>query len=424
MSDDLASAGTRIKLGIVANEFFERDVGRIGGFGWAAARVARCFGEDLDLGVDVVFLTGEVKVADTGGERIVHGTRLLGLHGGARRYARRVRRARLDLLLLIDYRPGYQAAIRARQRTPLILWARDPRPPQDVARVSSLEIPGAPGIEPQGIRPIDCTSFARIVRRARWWRRRVLVATTTPFLHAKVPGTYGIEPRDIFTLPNIIDVPFGRARKSASPTVVFLGRLDPYKRPWIAVELARLFPEVTFLFLGQTHFRGAGSWAPIDLPSNVKLLGHVAGAEKEASLAAAWVLVNTSIHEGLPVSFLEALAWETPILSCQNPENVSSRFGVYVGCWNGTGLESVPAVAGGLRRLLDCAPLRDRLGAEGRQWVAATHTRSRFLETFADLCRRAGLQPRFGGAIGPDTDRHAHSGASGGGRKETPGGGT
>jgi hypothetical protein len=100
------------------------------------------------------------------------------------------------------------------------------------------------------------------------------------------------------------------------------------------------------------------------------------------------------------VSFLEALAWETPILSCQNPENVSSRFGVYVGCWNGTGLESVPAFAGGLRRLLDSAPLRDRLGAEGRQWVAAIHTRTRFLETFADLCRRAGLQPRFGAVIG------------------------
>lgn len=400
MSAVLASAGTRIKLGIVANEFFDRDVGRIGGFGWAAARVARCFGEDPELGVDVVFLTGEVKVADGGGERIVHGTRLLGLDGGASRYAKRVRRARLDLLLLIDYRPSYQTAIWARRRTPVILWARDPRPPEDVARVSTLEIPGAPGTQPQGVSPIDCTSFAHVARRAWWWRRQVLVATTTPYLHAKVPGTYGIEPRDIFTLPNIIDVPSGPVRKSASPTVVFLGRLDPYKRPWIAVEVARLFPEVTFLFLGQTHFRGAGSWAPIGLPSNVKLLGNTDGAEKEAALAAAWVLVNTSIHEGLPVSFLEALAWEAPILSCQNPQGVASRFGVYVGRWDGTGLESLLAFASGLRRLLDSAPLRERLGAEGRQWVAATHTRSRFLEAFADLCRRAGLRPRFGGAIG------------------------
>jgi len=399
VSADLASAGTRIKLGIVANEFFDRDVGRIGGFGWAAARVARCFNEDPELGVDVVFLTGEVsevKIAEGGAERIVHGTRLLGLEGDASRYARRVRRERLDLLLLIDYRPSYQSAIRARRRTPVILWSRDPRPPEDVARVRALEIPGAPGIQPQGVSPIDCTSFARVVRQARWWRRKVLVATTTPFLHAKVPGTYGIEPRDIFTLPNIIDVPSGPARKSASPTVVFLARLDPYKRPWIAVELARLFPEATFLFLGQTHFRGAGSWTPSDLPVNVKLLGHTDGAEKEAALAAAWALVNTSIHEGLPVSFLEALAWETPILSCQNPEDVASRFGVYVGRSDGTGLESLPAFAGGLRRLLDDTPLREGLGAEGRQWVAATHSRSRFLEAFADLCRRAGLRPQFG----------------------------
>jgi glycosyltransferase involved in cell wall biosynthesis len=392
-----APAGTRIRLGIVANEFFDRDVGRIGGFGWAAARVARCFGEDPDLGVDAVFLTGEVNVVHATAERIVHGIRLLGLDGDTARYGRRVRRERLDLLLLIDYRPSYQAAIYASRRTPVVLWARDPRPPEDVARVSTLEIPGAPGIQPQGVRPIDCTSFARVVRQARWWRRRVLVATTTPCLRAKVPGTYGIAPRDIFTLPNIIDVPSGPARKSASPSVVFLGRLDPYKRPWIAVELARLFPEVTFLFLGQAHFHGAGSWTPSGLPSNVKLLGHTGGAEKEAALACAWALVNTSIHEGLPVSFLEALAWETPILSCQNPEDVASRFGVYAGRFDGTGLESLPAFAGGLRRLLDSAPLRERLGAEGRQWVAATHSRSRFLEAFADLCRRAGLEPRFGG---------------------------
>jgi hypothetical protein len=76
---------------------------------------------------------------------------------------------------------------------------------------------------------------------------------------------------------------------------------------------------------------------------------------------------------------------------------VASRFGVYAGRFDGTGLESLPALAGGLRRLLDSAPLRERLGAEGRRWVAATHSRSRFLEAFADLCRRAGLEPRFGG---------------------------
>jgi glycosyltransferase involved in cell wall biosynthesis len=395
VSTVLAPAGKRIKLGIVANEFFDRDVGRMGGFGWAAARVARCFHEEPELGVDAVFLTGDLKVADRGAERIVHGTRLLGIEG-ASGYVKRVRRERLDLLLLIDYRPGYRTAIWARRRTPVILWARDPRPPEDVARVSTLKIPGAPGTEPEDASPIDCTSFAGVVRRAWWWRRQVLVATTTPYLRAKVPGTYGIEPEEIFTLPNIIDLPSGPVRKGASPTVVFLGRLDPYKRPWIAVELARRFPAVTFLFLGQAHFRGAGAWTPADLPSNVKLLGHTDGPQKEAALAAAWVLLNTSIHEGLAVSFLEALAWETPILSCQDSERVASKFGVYVGRWDGTGLEGLPAFAGGLQRLLDNAALRERLGAEGRQWVAATHTRARFLEAFSNLCRRAGLQPRFG----------------------------
>ncbi len=42
----------RIKVGIVANEFFDRRLGRMGGFGWAAAQVASCFRDEPDVGVD------------------------------------------------------------------------------------------------------------------------------------------------------------------------------------------------------------------------------------------------------------------------------------------------------------------------------------------------------------------------------------
>ena len=49
------------------------------------------------------------------------------------------------------------------------------------------------------------------------------------------------------------------------------------------------------------------------MPPNVKLLGHLDGEQKFQFLSSAWVLVNTSIHEALATSFLDALVCETPL---------------------------------------------------------------------------------------------------------------
>ncbi len=127
------------------------------------------------------------------------------------------------------------------------------------------------------------------------------------------------------------------------------------------------------------------------LPPNVRLLGHIDGPEKLRVLSSACVLVNTSIHEGLPVSFLEALACETPLLACVDPGGLVSTFGVYAGRFDGSGLDALPSLAAGLERLLADADLRARLGQAGRRWVEATHSRERFLEAFRDLCARAGI---------------------------------
>jgi glycosyltransferase involved in cell wall biosynthesis len=47
-------------------------------------------------------------------------------------------------------------------------------------------------------------------------------------------------------------------------------------------------------------------------------------------LSDAWVLVNTSAREALPLSFLEAAAHGCALLSAVNPDQWVSRFGQYV----------------------------------------------------------------------------------------------
>jgi glycosyltransferase involved in cell wall biosynthesis len=393
MSPIPTSTNRKIKVGVIANEFFEHTLGRMGGFGWAARQVALCFNSDPTLGVDVIFLTTEPSAIVGQHETVVHGTQLLFSKQEQAGYSYIIRPTDIDLLLAIDYRPNYRFLCSVLPHTPLIVWVRDPRPPEDVEKINTLRIPGAAGVRPQGIDPIDCTSLAGVVRASHRVHRPILFASPAPFLADKMAGAYGVDEAEVNFLPNIIDLNVGEVIKSESPCVVYLGRLDPIKRPWLCSELARRYPDVEFFFLGQAHFHGEGSWEPSQLPSNVRLMGHVNEAEKLCILASAWVLVNTSIHEGLPISFLEALACETPILSCQNPGGLVSRFGIYVGRWDGTGIEGIPHFAEGLHRLLCNGAMRARLGKEGRRWVTETHSRSGFLMAFNNLCTRIGVLP-------------------------------
>jgi glycosyltransferase involved in cell wall biosynthesis len=368
-----------VRVGIVATEFLQPGHTRIGGFGWAASRAADVLRAAGDEPVFVCPVAGPLP-ADFGGIPLV------ARRADRLRFVRDLRRARLDVLLSIDYRPWYRAALDSLPRTPLVVWVRDARQPEDVANVAAVRVPGRPDEVPQGLRGIDCTGLAAVVRRSRLLRRPIAFGSPAPdALTPKLPATYGIDPRPLALLPNPIDAAREPGPKAARPRVLFLARLDPVKRPWLFVELARSFPDVDFVLAGKSHFTGPGAWEPDALPPNVEARGNVTGDDKLRELDAAWALVNTSPHESLAVSFLEALASRTPLLACVDTESVVSRFGISVGPFPGDGLDALPALRAGLERLLGDDALRERLGTDGREWVRGRHTPERFLAAFREL---------------------------------------
>ena len=380
-----------MKLGVITDEFFDASLGRLGGFGWAARQLGLVFNGDPSLGVELVYLSGELHAEPGRAEANVHGSRVILRRSTRFANLRAVRREHFDLLLSVDYNLGYSVFARVLPRTPLLVWVRDPRTPADAQRILGVRIPGQEDERPQGLMSHDGTSLSRIARESSLTGRSLTLATPNPLFVRKLEEAYGVEPWDFFSLPNPILLDPPKVIKSATPSVVFVGRLDPIKRPWLFVEIARHFPEVEFRFLGSSHFTGAGSWSPDPLPANVRLMGHVGEDEKLRLLSEAWVAVNTSVHEGIPVSFLEALACETPLLSCTNAGFVVSRYGIYVGQFDGSGMESIPAFRDGLRRLLGDPALRRDLGVRGRDWVRCTHTRQTFLDAFSRLAERAGV---------------------------------
>jgi glycosyltransferase involved in cell wall biosynthesis len=155
--------------------------------------------------------------------------------------------------------------------------------------------------------------------------------------------------------------------KAARPTVCFLSRWDRRKRPELFLALARKFPEVRFVALGESRDKLYGNRLRAEFAGlpNLEMPGHLdqfGSAAVSDVLSESWILVNTSVREGLPNAFLEAAAHQCAILSAVDPDRFATRFGVHVKSGD---------FAGGLAELLRDDRWRER-GEAGRRYVLQT----------------------------------------------------
>lgn len=187
----------------------------------------------------------------------------------------------------------------------------------------------------------------------------------------KVKELYGLTAEPGF-LPNPVRLPQRKYQKSAEPSVCFLGRFDGEKRPELFFELAKRFPDVRFTALGSAHdrtrdLRLRSIYGNI---SNLELPGFTTGVDKDRVLGESWILVNTSVSECLPVSFLEAAAHGCAILSFHDPDGFASQFGFHV---------TDGDLDRGLRFLLEGEAWREK-GEKGRKYVSKVHELERVVD--------------------------------------------
>lgn len=366
-----------IRVGIIANEFYEPSIGRMGGFGWLAKAAADAFSQTSDI--EPVFLTSEFELKSN--QKKIHDYEIIDRSGSPISRIKRLRSANLDRLISIDWRPNYNRIAEVLLDVPLIVWVQDPRTNYDVKRINSLSLPFELSA-PAGIDFIDCSSLSTLYKLKKFFKKEITFSGHAYYLEEKLSDTYRIHDARYSFLCDPIEHKSVSRNLSEKKEVIFLGRLDPIKRPWLFCGLAQNFPEVTFHFLGKNHFEGTGGWQFSDSPSNVIFHGHLEGRQKDDLMKRAWAVVNTSIHEALPISFLEALSFGLPILSMQNPDDIPSRFGVFTGRWLGDGTEGLPALTRGLEYLLTNLDLNIEIGEFGKKWVQQNHSRDLFIEHF------------------------------------------
>jgi len=132
-------------------------------------------------------------------------------------------------------------------------------------------------------------------------------------------------------LPNPVSIAKTRILKNEKPTVLFLGRWDPIKRPDIMLRIAEKLPAVHFICCGVANPEFKHYSEPLIKKAgeleNVNYMGYVSGERKSEVLNKSWLLLNTSSRECLPVTFLEAAAHKMSIVSPNNPDSFASHFG-------------------------------------------------------------------------------------------------
>lgn len=173
-------------------------------------------------------------------------------------------------------------------------------------------------------------------------------------------------PCDPMLLPNPVPIRGGFVEKSSEPSVCFLARWDPQKRVELFFKLAEEFPGVRFIAMGHSHDpeQDAALRERYGGVPNLTLTGFVSEESKAFILGSCWALVNTSVREALPVSFLEALAQRAPIVSGENPDGLTERYGYPVERGD---------YSSALRQMLTDDD-RGRKGAQGHRYIIENHS--------------------------------------------------
>ena len=126
------------------------------------------------------------------------------------------------------------------------------------------------------------------------------------------------------------------------------------------------------------------------LPSGrVTLVGAVEPDAIAGLYASADLFVFPGLGEALGLVYLEAAAAGLPVVACHGP----GPDAMVVPGGGTLTAPTAPALAGGLRRLLDDAPARARMGAAARRFVVEERSLRRFHETLRDGLARVGVPP-------------------------------
>lgn len=121
--------------------------------------------------------------------------------------------------------------------------------------------------------------------------------------------------------PGLDSTIFKPSKKTIYPSLLYLGRLKPYKNIQTAIHafslIATQFPKAKFLIAGEGESRGKLSRLvhSLNLSKKIKFTGQVSNEQKRKLYAQSWLCIQPSLIEGWGITVIEANASGTPVVA-------------------------------------------------------------------------------------------------------------
>lgn len=384
----------KIKVGLLVEEFYDKDLGGFGGYGILAREYIAKYIPNSEIEIEVIIGSNskkEIKTIERDGIKI---------HYLPKNWSSKIdvdfiylnlvqnffKEQKFDVYLSIEMsRIAYEVMKREKDKK-LILWVQDPRPNYDWEEIKSV--------------PMSNEYDSYVNYYSKWERRiqnllgklneegRLILISQGEYLKRKAKDLYRLpENTKIEYFPNPVVINDNFSIEDKRDNVLFLGRLTPVKRPWIYFELAKKFPENIFYVCGQGNEIDEIIEKYKDV-KNLKFMGHVSGEEKDRLLRECKVLVNTSIHEAIPVSFLEAISYGQKLLSCQNPDDITKNNGYFTGTILGEGIDRIEEFQKGLEFCLNNYNEKEII--ESIEKIKENHNLDKFINNMRALLMKEG----------------------------------
>lgn len=378
----------KIKVALIINEYFGGAGTGYGGYGILARRYIAKYLPDNNIEIDVLLGRAHQRKLRLFCAETYHvdGVKLHRLPKNRFFAQRWLKKQNYNIYLSIEITDlSFQYEQNLNKK--LIFWIQDPRPQYEWDEIQTVTLfPEASYYDQK----VYDTVY-------RWNQQgRIKFISQAHFLNQKAIDLYSLPTNTpIQYLPNPVEIEedFDVNTHQKDNSIIFLGRIESVKRGWLFCEIAKKMPQYQFYMLGQTfnpHEQQKNSEimsAYMDIP-NLHFPGHVDGEEKKNFLKNAKILVNTSIHEALPVSFLEALSYGTLLVSNRNPEDLTKKFGRWVGDVLGDGFTQVDLYVEAIQQLMNDEQERKKIANDAIAYVKEHHSIAKVIGQLRQIIRK------------------------------------
>lgn len=193
-------------------------------------------------------------------------------------------------------------------------------------------------------------------------------------------------PADLI-FPNIHPKPIGKIEKKKSiKKVVWVANLKKWKQPEKFIELAKSYQDskIEYIMIGRDL---QNEWSSnlkrkIKKLSNLEYPGELSIYKINRILAESHIFVNTSLAEGFPNTFIQALMRKVPVVSLNvDPDNILKRYNI------GFHSRNFSQMVKDVKKLVENNELRENMGEKAQRYAYRKHTFNN-MESLVDLIEK------------------------------------